>query len=632
MRARELAAVSTAVLAMMLAGARPAACQDVASLPDGADEGGYALRMHLPEVPPPGEVALWRDLDRTGSILTGPPLPHDVPEALSFEESVPRAGDKSLEPVVAAPSSPTPAVAPALAATPTPATPTLTTPLVAGVAADPSGLDASSLAPALAAFPGDLPAGEGPALVAERRAQRDAIAAFYATRAGAPLWIAGGVLTPAARSVLARLDHATEDGLDLARFAVPVPRAGDSATLARAELALSEAALAYARQATGARVNPARVSGLIDLRPDVADAARVLGTVPGAADAGEALRGFNPPLPGYAALRDKLADLRQSTPTILQSRIPAGPVLKPGMSDARVPLIRARFGLDVAADEAGVPPLVYDTRVAAAVAQFQRAQGLPASGLLTARTVAALSGGNPVALENTILANMEMWRWMPREVAPDRIAVNIPEYKARVFRDGALVHEARVVVGQPDKPTPVFAETMRFIIVNPYWNVPLSIIKTEMLPKLQQDPDYFANHGYEVIERNGVTYVRQPPGEGNALGRIKFMFPNSHAVYLHDTNARSYFARDMRALSHGCVRVDQPFSFAEAVMGRANGWPEARIRKLIGGDERTLNLPKPLPILISYFTATVDDTLGFQLRDDVYGYAGRVKQALGLLG
>jgi murein L,D-transpeptidase YcbB/YkuD len=362
----------------------------------------------------------------------------------------------------------------------------------------------------------------------------------------------------------------------------------------------------------------------------VADVERILSSVPAAADAGEALHAFNPPQPGYAALREKLAELRQNSAPEAGSSIPSGPVLKPGMRDARVPLIRARFGLDVASVEPGVPPLVYDTKVAAAVAEFQRAHGLPASGLLTPRTVAALSGGNPVALENTIIANMEMWRWQPRDMGPDRIEVNIPEYTARVFHDGAVIHQTRVVVGQPDKQTPVFAEQMRFIIVNPYWNVPLSIIKNEMMPKLARDPNYFADHGYEVVERDGVRYVRQPPGDGNALGRIKFMFPNTHSVYLHDTNARSFFARDKRALSHGCVRVEEPFSFAEAVMGRQNGWSEARIRKLIGGQERTINLPRPLPILITYFTASVDPQKGFELRDDVYGYAGRVRTALNL--
>ena len=171
---------------------------------------------------------------------------------------------------------------------------------------------------------------------------------------------------------------------------------------------------------------------------------------------------------------------------------------------------------------------------------------------------------------------------------------------------------------------------MRFIIVNPYWNVPLSIIKKEMMPKLAEDPNYFANHGYEVVERDGTTYVRQPPGDDNALGRIKFMFPNQHSVYLHDTNARALFGKDKRAFSHGCVRVDQPFKLAEVVLGKDRGWTEAKVKKLIGGNERTINLPRPLPIHIAYFTAFVDETDSLRVRDDVYGYSAKVRQALGL--
>lgn len=640
MRGQERGALAALVMAVALGQAVSGQAQPsagYASLPDGADEAASAQRLVLP-APPPAVVTLG-PADMTGSIARLDPFPVPAPiadktnpAALSFDEpdgpvgSTPPAGTAPLvgtgDPLASSgPATPAGAPGPA----PVPASPA--GPLAAGAAGP---LDAAGLASGLVAFVAGTPAGETGAHAAERHAQRVAIAAVYAARSNAPLWIEGGHLTGAARSVLGRLDHAAEDGLDLDRYAVPVPRDTQPDTLMKAELALSEAVVAYARQASGVRVDVARI-GLIDFRPAVAEASQVLATVPGAAEAGEALRGFNPPQAGYAALRDKLAELRRSAPTGAQVRIPYGPVLKPGMSDARVPLIRARFGLDVAADD-GTLPDIYDTRVAAAVAAFQRSRHMPASGLLTARTVAALSGGNPVALESTILANMELWRWLPRAQAPDRIEVNIPDYQARVLRGGAVAHQTRVVVGEPDKPTPVFAQEMKFIIVNPYWNVPLSILKTEMMPKLAANPNYFADHGYEVVERNGTTYVRQPPGETNALGRIKFMFPNEHSVYLHDTNARSYFERDMRALSHGCVRVDQPFSFAEAVMGRDNGWSEARLRKLVGGNERTINLPKPLPILITYFTAFVDDQTGFQLRDDVYGYAAKVKAALGLQG
>ena len=144
------------------------------------------------------------------------------------------------------------------------------------------------------------------------------------------------------------------------------------------------------------------------------------------------------------------------------------------------------------------------------------------------------------------------------------------------------------------------------------------------------DPDYWTKRGYEVKRNGNSVSIRQPPGERNALGRIKFMFPNQHSVYLHDTNARALFGKDKRAFSHGCVRVDQPFKLAEIVLGKANGWSEARVKRLIGGNERTINLPEPMPIHIAYFTAFVDEEGGLQLRDDIYGYSAKVRQALSL--
>ena len=384
----------------------------------------------------------------------------------------------------------------------------------------------------------------------------------------------------------------------------------------------------YGREASGGRVDPRAISAQISDRPDVAEPARILAAVASAPDADAALQSFNPPQVGYRALRDKLAEMRREKGSPARERIPVGPPLRVGMRDLRVPLIRARFVLGEAQDEA--QNLLYDTRVAAAVADFQRAVGLPASGVLTRRTIGILSGGEPADLEDDILANMERWRWMPREMGGDRIEVNIPDYEVTVRVNDAIVHRARVVVGKADTPTPVFSNTMQFLIVNPYWNVPDSIIKKEMLPKLANDPNYLHRLGYEVVYKRGRMIVRQPPGERNALGRIKFMFPNDHAVYLHDTPSRALFASARRAFSHGCVRVDDPFRLAEVVLGQ--GWSEARVKHLIGGAERTVFLARPLPIHIEYFTAFVDDGGRLQVREDVYGYSRRVKLALGLGG
>lgn len=546
--------------------------------------------------------------------------------------------------VLPAPSDvPPPTAAPVAAANPEPATapvpvatsaPPPVVPAPSAASTTPVGtLDAAALQRAVETYVGAEPtpvAGRIQPQDLARYKDRQAIRTVYAARDFAPFWIEDGHFNARGRSILARIDHASEDGLDLRPIAVAAPKDGDAAALASAEIALTDAAAAYGYQATGGRVDPSRIGPLVAMKPDVADPPRVIAALVDAPDAGEALRAFNPPQRGYAALRDKLGELRRTSDVASRTAVPYGPTLKPGMRDVRVPLIRARFGLDPVPADAADAGLTYDIEVAAAVADFQKAHRLPASGVLTIRTVAAMSGGSPRQLEDEIVANMERWRWLPRDMGENRIEVNIPDFTVNVMHGDAVFHQARVVVGQPDKPTPLFSETMQFIIVNPYWNVPLSIVKNEMLPKLAADPDYFSRHGYETVERGGQTYVRQPPGDSNALGRIKFMFPNKYSVYLHDTNSRSLFGNDRRALSHGCVRVDAPFKFAEAVLGKDNGWTEARVKRLIGGSERTINLPQPLPIHIMYFTAFVDDAGALQLREDVYGYSAKLRAALGL--
>ncbi|MCI0598756.1 MAG: L,D-transpeptidase family protein, partial [Beijerinckiaceae bacterium] len=436
-----------------------------------------------------------------------------------------------------------------------------------------------------------------------RHRERESVAAFYAARDFAPLWWNGITPSVEAGPVFERLRHAADDGLDLKGFRLAFSPATDE-EIAAADIALTDAVVAYGRQASGSRVDPQMISRLIGSAPEAADPAVILALVSSAGEgAGEELRRFNPPQKGYQALREKLLQLRRGHGLAGRDpALPAGPVLHRGMRDPRVPLIRARLShdgqIEASQDPGDTEELLYDSNVAAAVADFQKANGLPASGKLTARTAAALSGGHTSHLEAEILANMERWRWMPRDMGERRIEVNIPDYEAAIIEGGEVVERTRVIVGKEKTPTPVFSETMRFLIVNPYWNVPPSIIRNEMLPRLGS----LHRLGYEVFSRGGRLVVRQPPGERNALGRIKFMFPNDFSVYMHDTPTRHLFASQKRAFSHGCVRVDAPFRFAETVLGRSNGWSEQRVRKLIGGRERYVYLPKPLPVHIEYFT------------------------------
>ena len=466
---------------------------------------------------------------------------------------------------------------------------------------------------------------------AERRRENEAIAAFYAARDFAPLWSHGGAPDPEVASTLQRLQRAGEDGLDLKGPPVHFAADGSPDAVASADVALSEAVVAYGREAGGSRVDPHAISPLIGARPTLADPAVILAIVSSAGEgAGAALQNFNPPQKGYQALRAKLIEARsERAPAASGPAIPTGPALKVGMRDPRVPLIRARLSVDEQID-APERDLIYDTRVASAVADFQKANGLPPSGQLTARTIALMSGAPQGGLEAEIIANMERWRWMPRDMGDSRIEVNIPDYEVVVIENGAVTQRNRVVVGKEATPTPIFSNTMQFLIVNPSWNVPQSIIRKELLPKGGGHLGYLHRLGYETGYRDGQLTVRQPPGERNALGRIKFMFPNDYAVYLHDTPMRALFEQDKRAFSHGCVRVDDPFRFAETVLG--TGWSEARIKKLIGGKERYVNLARPLPIHIEYFTAEVDDLGRLQLREDIYGYSRKVRAALGLEG
>ena len=443
-----------------------------------------------------------------------------------------------------------------------------------------------------------------------------------------PLWREGTAWSAAAHAVLARIALARDDALTPAPIAPASLFEGTPEDLAAQDLALTAASVAYARHAAGDRVDPARLSRLITARPVLPDPKTVLAAITGAgAAAGDALRDFNPPHAGYRALRDKLAEVRRAATAPVAARIPAGPPLRIGMRDPRVKLVRMRFGLEIATPETP-DDVLYDTRVAAAVAGFQRDNGLAPSGVLTPRTVALLSGGEPRRLEREIIANMERWRWMPRDLGADRIEVDVADFTLALYRDNVVVHRARVVVGKPENPTPVFSNAMKFIVVNPSWYIPPSILKNEILPKLAADPGYLQRLGYEMTVKRGQVSVRQPPGDRNALGHIKFMFPNEHAVYLHDTPSRGLFSAPRRAFSHGCVRVDDPMALASAVL--RNSWTATRIRSLVGGQERTLFLPTPLPIHIEYFTAAVGVDGRLQFREDIYGYDAAVLRALAL--
>ncbi len=438
------------------------------------------------------------------------------------------------------------------------------------------------------------------------RAAREAVQEFYVSRHFVPAWTDAGGLTSAGRSALERISRAADDGLDLAGLALPPPDfvSIDADALAKAEVDIADAVVVYALEASGARIRPSSISPLVADGAEVANPLAALAAVAAAPDPDAALQAFNPPQEAYRRLRDKLSQL--PAPKAM-TRAAERASLEP--ESAR--LIRSRLG----------------------EAEYVGAHGrrFAAAGVSDAVNVALAGGDEPRRL--AILANMEMWRWEPRDMGASRVEINVPDYSLSLFENGAESARARVIVGKPDTPTPIFSGAIKYLVVNPIWRVPESIVKKEMLPHLAADPDYLARHGYTVKYVGNQMFVEQPPGQDNALGRILFMFPNSFSVYLHDTPARGLFAAQRRAFSHGCIRVEEPMKLAVAVMGgAANGWSTKKVEGLIGPNERAVFVPAPLPIHIEYFTEFVDSGGALRERDDIYGLTARVAATLSRLG
>ncbi|MDQ0348444.1 L,D-transpeptidase family protein [Ancylobacter vacuolatus] len=487
---------------------------------------------------------------------------------------------------------------------------------------------------------------------AARSADREALTAYYTARNFQPAFTGEGGLAPIGQVALDTFAVAGAEGLDPADYAVPPLAANaDAAQLAETEMRLAATTLLYARHVQSGRFDPKTLSKDVDPSPTVPDSAAVLARVADARDpqdARAALASFAPQYDQYRLLKEQLAQLQAQGQVVSHAPIPPGPSLRPGESDPRVPLLRARLGVGVDAG-AQEGDEFYDDRLVEAVRAFQRLAGQSVDGIVGRGTLAALNdaGADPIP---DIIANMERWRWLPHEVAPAYVMVNIPEFMVRIVVDGSPVHETRVVVGKPETQTPILSESMQYAVFNPSWHVPPSIIRNEMLPKLRADPYALVRQGIDVV-RNGRVIdpgtvdwrragtqgysFRQEPGERNALGRMKFMFPNKHSVYLHDTPSRALFARDRRAFSHGCVRVHEPMEFAEALfaLGRpGEGWSQQRLSRLLGGDEKSLPLKNKFPVHLVYFTSFVDGNGRLVTREDLYGTNAATKSALGIGG
>jgi murein L,D-transpeptidase YcbB/YkuD len=459
---------------------------------------------------------------------------------------------------------------------------------------------------------------------------RDGVVAFYSGREFSPIWIEDGAANARAKAAIKFLSGVAADGLDPADYPTPQFRpASDPTALVEDELRLTASVLTFARHAQTGRVHFTRVSADIHYELDPPEAPDVLAKLAGASDVGAVLDSFYPQHAAYKALKAKLREARGITDEPDIVRIPDGPMLRPGNEDPRVVLLRKR--LDLTGDPTNSR---YDDGVVEAVKGFQRSNGLNPDGLIGPATIRALNGGPRRAgnQSDIIIANMERLRWLPRELGKAHVVLNIPDYTLKVYRDGTPIWHTKVVVGKVATPTPLLSETMKYITVNPTWNVPPSIIYNEYLPALQQDPTVLERMGLRLTQnRDGSIHISQPPGDRNALGRVRFNFPNRFLVYQHDTPDKHYFAHDKRAYSHGCMRVQDPVRYAEVLLSIAlpnENYTQDRIRRMFGPSEVDIKFPTPIPVHITYQTAFVDDGGKLVIREDIYGRDARLLAAL----
>jgi murein L,D-transpeptidase YcbB/YkuD len=538
------------------------------------------------------------------------------------------------------PSTDQPAATPAQAASPAPAR-NLTQPAAAPTVATPE-----TATPAVAAPPAVAPA-EAPVLTIDQRVgeklremfggridriidrkTKTPVEAFYSARNYAPMWVENGAQNARGKAAATYLAGVSADGLDPGDYPVPSFANADAGALAESELKLTATVLTYARHAQIGRVHYSRVSADISFDLVAPEPGAVLAKLADAKSIPEALDSFNPPHAGYKALKAKLAEARGRTGEPGRIRISSGKTLKPGMEDPRVPLLRERLG--IAGDIANT---AYDKVLSEAVKTFQGQRDLAPTGVLNNSTVDALNGPRRDRDADIIIANMERWRWLPRDLGRAYVMVNIPDYTLKVMDHGAMVWTTKIVAGQPgEKATPMLSETMKYITVNPTWNVPPSIINNEYLPALAQDPTALDRIGLKLEHnRDGSVHIYQPPGDGNALGRIRFNFPNKFLVYQHDTPDKHLFTKDKRAFSHGCMRVQFPDKYAELLLSISNpkdGYTIEKIHRMYGADERDIRLTTPIPVHLTYQTAFVDDAGHLAIREDVYGRDSRLLAAL----
>lgn len=484
-----------------------------------------------------------------------------------------------------------------------------------------------------------------------------ALQAYYGDGKNPLVWVSGEGVNGRGKAALSVLSDAASVGLDPADYAVseptldpanPDPDARDRA-LTQFELALSSKVLAYVQDTTRGRVDPNKLSGYHDFQRKVVKLDPVLKLSRMSPDVTAYLSSRNPDGTQFLALKAELAKLRAAGGGNEERiTISLTSLLRPGDSSPEVANIvkaiqkngseelKTAHAATFAAYTGGSD---YSPEIVSLVEDFQKERGLKPDGVIGQATVRTMTGGdsNGSKIDKLVVA-MEQARWLPDDLGPRYVMINQPAFMAYYYNDSKQQLAMRTVVGGKNNQTYFFDDEIETVEFNPFWGVPQSIIINEMLPKLRSDPNYLDQMGYQVevggravpsssVDWYGSTQnisVRQPPSGDNALGELKILFPNSHAIYMHDTPSKSFFKRDMRALSHGCVRLSDPRAMAAAVLGTT---VDDVAKQIATGQNHAVKVPQKIPVYVSYFTAWPNKDGVIEYFDDVYGRDAYVDKA-----
>jgi L,D-transpeptidase YcbB len=488
---------------------------------------------------------------------------------------------------------------------------------------------------------------------------------FYGRREYTPAWFSGGRhLSGPAEELIRAVAAAEKQGLKSENYHTPEIRALlqrmrerrsageplDPETAVDLELLLTDAFLLYASNLLSGLVNPETIEAEWFIKSRDADLADILKQALASNSITGSLAELQPRHEEYAGLVKALRLYQSHDDGEAWPTVPAGPSLEKGMRGPDVKALNARLRAagDLKTGE-NRDESFFDPETEAAVLLFQKRHGLLVDGKVGRETRAAFEVSRAKRIEQ-IKANLERWRWLPHSFGEEYIRVNIADYGMIIVRNSDVIFDSRVVVGKYNRKTPVFSGLLTYLEINPFWNIPRVIAVEDLLPKIREDSNYFLDRGIRVFEswaddaseldagsldwadigRDEFPYrLRQDPGPLNSLGRIKFMFPNRFAVYLHDTPARELFSRSLRGFSSGCIRVEKPVALALELLRDEPLWTEERILETIESLERTIvRLPRPVPVFLIYLTAWADESGTIHFREDIYRRDGPLHRAL----